>query len=469
MAHEALERDLRTLLGAAAVYGGDRTRFEQGYRYGNGRAAAVVRPQSVHEVSAIVRFCHPRSIPIVPQGAHSGLVAAGTPQGTGDQLVLSLERLRGVTEFSPLDRTATCKAGTLLSELNAHVHGSGLRLPIDLGADPSIGGMVATNTGGARLLRYGDMRHNLLGLEAVLADADGTIVSDLNGLRKDNSGVDLKQLFIGTGGAFGVVTAACVNLHRLPRQTASALVVPSRLDAVPHIIDVLEEHLGEMLIACEGMSRNAMDAALRHHPALRSPFPAGSLPYFALLIEAGSTIAPNGSLDVEMLLGEALWPCMEGDDAVIADAIMGRGPEFWMLRHAISDGLKMDGKVLAFDISVRRSRLPELLTILSALVAEMFPQLRICDFGHFGDGGVHFNLVLPHGQAPSTLKEDELRNTIYRRLVDDFGGSISAEHGIGPYNLEYYRRFVPGWKRGTTASLKRLLDPMNVLSNTRLE
>lgn len=294
------------MLGARAVVAEGRERYEQGYRYGKGQAATIVRPADLEQVRQIVRYCHGRQLKLLPQGAHTGLVAAATPDETGNQLVLSLERLNQVTGYAPLDRTLTCEAGTLLSTVNQHAGEDDLFFPIDLGADPSIGGMVATNTGGAKLLRYGDVRRNLLGLEVVLFDADATVWSDLGGLRKDNTGIDLMQMFVGSGGQLGIITAATLDLQRAPRQSACALLTPRSLHDATQITAILEGQLGELLVACEGMSSDAMSLALRHHPALRNPFASQSLPPFALLVEAATSIPPELGLDVETILAEAI-------------------------------------------------------------------------------------------------------------------------------------------------------------------
>lgn len=466
MSSDALRRDLRRLIGDTGVIdASDHPRFEQGHRYGAGKAAAVARPATTQDVSAIMRYCHDRSIRIVPQGANTGLVAAATPDSSGEQLVLSFERLRGVRELDPFDRVATCAAGTRLSELNGLAGPHGLSLPIDLGADPSLGGMVATNTGGARLIRYGDMRRNLLGLEVVLADADGTIVSDLKGLRKNNTGIDLKQLFIGTGGTLGIITQVQVELHRLPRQASTALVIPASVELIPALLSEVESRLGDFLTAAEGISHNALEAALHHHPSLRNPFEDGAPPDYMLLIEAATSIEPSMGLDIEEMLIAALAPCMEGADPLATDVRLGRGPDFWNIRHAISEGVKAEGRVIAFDIAVARSRLPELRRTLLERASDFHPDLKVFDFGHVGDGGMHFNLVLPHGLDATDSDVRHLRTIIYDCVVNDHGGSFSAEHAIGPYNLDYYNRYTPARDRKLAGEIARIVNPAALLGS----
>lgn len=464
MDSEALRSDFRRMLGNAAVIEpGEQGGYEQGQRYGVGRAAAVVRPASTQEVAAIVRHCHARKIRIVAQGANTGLVAASTPDGSGEQVVLSLDRLRGVHHLDPVERIALCGAGTRLSELNAVAEPHGLSLPIDLGADPSLGGMVATNTGGSRLIRYGDMRHNLLGLEVVLADAAGTIVSDLGGLRKDNTGLDLKQLFTGTGGTCGIVTQVQVELHRVPRQSSNVLVVPASIEAIPSLLAGIEDRLGEFLAAAEGISGNALRAALDHQPALRDPFAGEPTPDYVLLIEAATTLGPDSGLNLQEVMLAALIPCMEGPDVSATDVRLGRGDDFWTIRHAISEGVRARGRVIAFDIAAPRSSFARLRHDLLERVKIFAPDVSVMDFGHVGDGGMHFNLVLPHGSAMAESEIAELRRQVYDCTVREHGGSFSAEHGVGPYNLEFYERYASPAERMIASTFAQAVNPSGLL------
>ena len=458
-------RVLTAVLGAAGVVQdpADARLYERGYRYGSGRALAIARPGTVPELRSVVRYCFAHDLKMIPQGANTGLVGASTPDHTGEQVVVSLDRLRGVEAVDVHNRTAVASGGTRLSALNREVGQHELFFPIDLGSDPTLGGMVATNTGGSRLLRYGDVQRNLLGLEVVLPDAEATVLTDLTGLRKDNSGIDLKQLFVGTSGSFGIVTRAQVELHRLPRQAAAALVVPVIHAAVPGLLALLEAQAGEFLGAFEGMSANAMSAALTHSPRLRSPFSSAGLPDYAVLIELVSSM-PVDKLDLSELLAQILGKAMEGDHALVKDARFGRAEDFWGLRHAISDGVRAAGKVIGFDISVPRSQLPALRADLVELLREQYPQLRICDFGHCGDGGDHFNLVWPHEAGPYDAAVVEMvRQLIYDRVVRQFGGSFSAEHGVGPHNIAYYKRYTSAADRTVAARLKGVFDPKGLL------
>lgn len=462
---DSVIRDILGELGPAGVVQDpvDAEKYERGYRYGSGRALAIARPATVAELRAVVRYCFARELKILPQGANTGLVGASNPGPSGDQLVLSLDRLRGIESVDVHNRTAVVLGGTRLSALNREVGQHELFFPIDLGSDPSLGGMVATNTGGTRLLRYGDVQRNLLGLEVVLPDAEATVLTDLTGLRKDNSGIDLKQLFVGTSGSFGIVTRAQVELHRLPRQAVTALVVPVIHAAVPELVAFVEARAGEFLGAFEGMSANAMSAALAHNPRLRNPFSSPVLPDYAVLIELVSSM-PAEQFDLSGLLAEVLGRAMEGDHALVKDACFGRAEDFWALRHSISDGVRAAGKIVAFDISVPRSQLPALRSDLVGLMREQYPQLRVCDFGHCGDGGDHFNLVWPHEAGPyDAAVVEHVRQLVYDRVARKFGGSFSAEHGVGPHNIAYYKRYTNAVDRALAARLKAMFDPKGLL------
>lgn len=428
----------------------DRERYEHGWRYGRGVARAVARPRDTQEVAAVVALCHRHGVRLVPQGANTGLVAASTPDAGGQMLVLSLERCNRTIEIDVADRVAVVDAGVTLSQLNAALQPHGLWFPIDLGADPQIGGMVATNTGGTRLLKYGDVRKNLLGLEVVLGD--GRVLTQLQRLRKNNTGLDGKQLFVGTFGAFGVVTRAVLQLAPLPRQRATALVGCADGDAVVALLGALERELGDTLSAFEVMSDAALAAVFAQHGELRRPFAV--LPSYSVLVEASSTL-PVASLDLSAALEERLGAHLEVAGESIVDVVLGKGEEFWHLRHLISESLRAAGKMLAFDVAVPRSQLPAFTREVAALLAAQFPFVRLCDYGHWGDGGTHLNLVWDAAAAPLPHPElvEQLQDRIYELAVVGHAGSYSAEHGVGPHNQRYYERF-------TVAEVRRLCDDL---------
>lgn len=458
----ALPAQLAALLGPAGMLTApaDCAPYVRGARYGNGAAAAVLRPADSAQAEAVLDWLHACGAPFVLQGANTGLVAAATPDASGRQYVFSLERLKGGAAGIVIDadeRTATVGAGVRLSELNAAAAEHGLCFPIDLSADPSIGGMVAANTGGARLIRYGDVRANLCALEAWLPGRGGVLRLG-SALRKNNTGVDLKQLLCGTGGAFGVILGATVRLHRLPAQRATALVVPASDAAVMPLLAALERGLDGLVASVEGLSQAAMRAVLRHVPAVRNPFPGGAVPRYALLVELSTALAPD-RLALDAVLQDALGALMEQE--LVADALFGDQDMLWALRHGVSEALRHEGRVIAFDIALPRRHWAAFRAWGQEWLAQAYPGVRVCDFGHVADGGLHYNLVAPR-DGPLALSEDEvaaLRTALLDVVVERYAGSFSAEHGIGPYNRQYYQRYTAAPVRALSGQLQHTLMP----------
>ena len=443
----------------------DRARFESGWRYGKGIARCIVRPASTAEVAQALRICGEHGARVVPQGANTGLVASSTPDGSGAMVVLSLERLNKTIELDRAGRTVLVDGGVLLSQLNEALAKDGFWFPVDLGADPQLGGMVATNTGGTRLLKYGDVRHNLLGIEVVLGD--GRVLTQLNRLRKNNTGLDSKHLFTGTTGVFGVVTRAVLQVAPVPKQRAVALVGCRDGAAVLALLGALEGELGDVLSAFEVMSANALTAVFAHQPNLRKPF--AELPRYATLVELSSTL-PADALALEAVLEARLGAFLESAGDAILDVLVGKGDEFWSMRHHISESLRSEGKMLAFDIAVPRSQLPAFTADVEALLAKEWPLVRLCDYGHWGDGGTHLNLVWNEAAVgrPAAEVIAALQPRIYELAVRGYGGSYSAEHGVGPHNQRYYDLYTDPLVKQLCALLGDFCDPDDRLSTVRL-
>ena len=463
--------DLRAMLGADAVLTDpeDLVRYESGWRYGKGKALLAVRPGTTVDVSRLMAYCQQQGIRVMPQGANTGLVGASNPDASGDMLVLSLERLNKRLEIDPINRTAVVDGGVLLSSLNEALSPHGLMFPIDLGADPTIGGMIVTNTGGTRLLKYGDVRHNLQGVEIVLAD--GTVMDVMNHLRKNNTGLDLKQIFVGTSGIYGVITGAVLQVVPVPKQHVTALVGCASGEAVLALLQALERELADVFTAYEVISANALAPVFAHHPDIRNPYGAGQPPAYTALVELSSTL-PASALNLPEVLEERLGAFLEGEAGEgITDVFMGKPEDFWAIRHHISEGLRNEGKVLAFDISVPRSRMAAFTDAAVALLAKDYPFVRACDFGHWGDGGTHLNLVWDESKAPVPTAElvPELQARIYDLAVKGFEGSYSAEHGVGPHNQRFYDAYTPEAVRRLSGAIKAHLDPSRILGTTRLD
>lgn len=459
---------LRRLLGDQGLLeeATDLRRYEHGWRYGHGKALAAARPTSPAEVAQVLALCHAYHLRVQTVGGNTGLVGATNPDSSGEQLVLSLERLNRTIEIDAIDRTVVVDAGVLLSQLNAALEPHGLWFPVDLGADPQIGGMVATNTGGTRLLRHGDVRRHLLGVEVALAD--GTLLSCLQRLRKNNTGLDCKQLFTGTSGTYGVITRVALQVSPRPKQRAAVLVGAACGEAVLRLLRHLELRVADVLSAYEAVSRDALEATLRHGANLRNPF-SEALPAYAVLVELASTL-PADRLDLEALLHEELMQHLEGEGSEdLTEVVIGPPEDFWNLRHQVSESLRVEGKVLAFDLSVPRSRLAAFTMAVRERLASSHPHVRVCDFGHWGDGGTHLNLVAKPGDLPGGPGTwEQLQDMIYRLCVEEFEGSYSAEHGVGPHNQRCYDRFTPAPVRALCAALKQALDPDGRLGTLRL-
>jgi len=421
----------------------DLAAYETAARYGGGKAAAVVRPADTAQVAAVLRHCVRRRLAFTPQSGNTGLVLGSTPDGSGRELVISLDRLKHSPRIDVADRTVTVAAGVRLSALNALLEPHGLFLPIDVSSDPMIGGMVATNTGGARFLRYGDMRRQILGLEVVLPDEAGTVLQLSHGLRKDNAHLDLRQIFIGSCGAFGIVTAATLEVQPRPTQTAVALLVPRDEDAVLELLQAFEAETGGTLSAFEGMSEAAMRHALAHVGALRNPFPEG-LPAYAILVELTSAAAyRSGEPTLDQVLESVVTRLAERQSAPLTDVRFGQPERFWALRHALSAGLRAAGPVIGFDLSFRRSDVMSFRRVAIARLATTYPEWEVCDFGHVADGGVHFNLLHRRDIAPDPIATAAMSDHLLDLAVRDFGASFSGEHGIGRANQHAYDHYTP--------------------------
>ena len=453
----ALLDALRETVGADGVLveAHDLATYEKGWRYGVGRARAAVKPRTPAEVARVLALCREHGARVQPMGANTGLVGASNPDLSGAMVVLSLERLARGIEVSPVDGVALVDAGVTLSALNAALAPHGLTFPIDLGADPQIGGMIATNTGGTRLVRYGDVRHNLLGIEVALSD--GQLVSRLTRLYKDNTGLDLKQLFVGTSGLFGVITRAVVRVVPKPKQRVATLACVASGHAVLELLATLQAEVGELLSAYEAVSREAMSAVLRHGVYERDPF-GGEPPAYAVLIELSTGLAPS-VLDLGAALEAALAAHLEGPAADgVLDVLVGRGEDFWHLRHQVSESLREEGPVLGLDLSVPRSKMAVFTEDVQRRLAAAFPGVRVADFGHWGDGGTHMNLVLPREHADLAGLKRALQDFVYAVAVEEYDGSYSAEHGVGPHNLAAYERFAHPAARAACRVLRGALD-----------
>lgn len=459
--------ELAALLGGGAALlrdPGDVTAHVTPWRGPVGDAVAVARPDSTEQVRAVVGWARRHRTRLVPQGANTGLVGASTPPPGSSAVVVSLDRLRSAPVIDPVDRTAVVDAGVRLSELNAAAAPFGLGLPIDLGADPSLGGMVATNTGGARMLRHGDMRRALLGLRAVLADEDVSVLDELTTLRKHNVGASVGQLLVGAGGAFGIITAIAVELTPLPEQRSCAWLEPRDAAAAIACLARLEATCAQELSAFEVLSATALDAAAAVPAVAPGPFGGRPTPPHSVLVELA------GAAGTEDRLVAAVDELVRS--GLVRDAVFQPPASAWSVRHAVTEGLAHRSSVLGFDVSVPRSHLPALVDRVAAGLTTTLPRARLADFGHWGDGGVHCNVCFPHVDGEARPPDDEerglARDLVLGLVVEEFGGSFSAEHGLGPANADWWRRTTSAGARATLRALSVAVDPLGILGHQDL-
>jgi FAD/FMN-containing dehydrogenase len=458
-----LLESLAAEVGGANVLTGDDAQpylidWRQRYR---GRAQAVVRPGSTAEVAAVVGVCVAARAPMVPQGGNTGLVGGGTPDGSGDAVVVSLQRMNRVRSIDTANDTVTVEAGCVLQAVQQAALEHARLFPLSLAAEGSatIGGNLATNAGGTQVLRYGNARDLTLGLEVVLAS--GEVWNGLRGLRKDNTGYDLKHLFIGAEGTLGIVTAAVLKLHPRPRAVATALAAVPDPAASVALLGRLRAACGERVTGFELISRVCLDLVFSHLPATRDPFPQ---PHGWYVLVELSDSAPGPA--VGGLLEEALAEAAEAGivrDAVVAASEAQRAA-LWALRENISDAQKMEGVSVKHDVSVPVSRVPQLVDEADRALQAAFPGIRTVAFGHVGDGNLHYNAFPPPGETRGLPDWSPAVNRVVYDAVRRLGGSISAEHGIGALKLDELPRYKDALELELMRAIKRTLDPRGVMN-----
>ncbi len=433
-----------------------------------GSAIAMAAPASTEEVAALMKLAAAYRVPIVPQGGNSGMAGGATPDATGTALLLSMRRMDRIRSLDPDAGQVVCEAGVILQHLHDAAETARMRFPLTLGGKGSatIGGLVSTNAGGTQVLRHGTMRAQVLGLEAVLAT--GEVLDTLTPLKKDNRGFDLKQLLIGSEGTLGIVTAATLRL--LPAATGRVTAwagLPS-ITAARSLLRHVERDMGEALEGFEVVPAHCLDSVLAHLPAARAPL--GGRHEWNALVECVSASADSTALyeRLEASLAGAL------DEALLEDAVIAanerQAEDFWLLRDSISAAERALGPAMQHDISVPVERMPEFILAASPLIEEAFPGTRAVAFGHLGDGNVHFHVLAPPGAVPGTWEEAEGKAVSARvyDLVTQWGGSISAEHGIGQMKVAELARLHDPVALALMTSIKQALDPHGLLNPGKL-
>lgn len=432
----------------------------------SGSALALLRPRSTAEVQQIMRIATRERIAIVPQGGHTGLVGGATPSSGRNEVILSLERLNAVREVSPEDFYMVAEAGCILSNLQAAAADAGMFLPIALGAQEScqIGGNISTNAGGVNVLRYGMTGRMVLGLEAVMPD--GSLISRLKGLRKDNTGYRLSQLLVGAEGTLGVVTAVSLELFPSPTQIETAFLALPSYDTVLKFYGIIRRKLGEFVSALEVMDRDSVTLGCPPDSGASAPLALNS-PVFVLL-EAATSADINLS---DVMLG-ALQSCMENgliDDAVIATNRTQRR-QFWAVREQLVEEQVRRGRHLRTDVSVAISRIPAVVAEVRAQFARHQPRAQVLVYGHFGDGNLHINVLPPAeiAQGPDIGAWLHDCEALIFDTIDRHAGSISAEHGIGIKKRPAFLSRATADEVDIMRRIKAAIDPQNIMSPGRI-
>jgi len=431
-----------------------------------GKAALVALPKSTAEVAALVKACHHAGIAMVPQGGNTGLVQGGVPDTSGREIVISLKRMNKILTVDPAANTATVEAGVVLAALQQAAADQSRLFPLSLGAEGScqIGGNIATNAGGIHVMRYGPMRDLVLGLEVVLPS--GEVWDGLKALGKDNTGFDLKQLFIGSEGTLGIITKATLKLFPAPKAIETAIIGGNDLRDMLAILTRLQDGFGERVTAFEIFPRSALEMVLGHIPGCRDPFSRAHA-WYGLVDLWDTTPAP----DLGDRLQQALASCLKqelAEDAVVANSL-AEGKAFWKLRETIAEAQKADGDGIKHDVSVPLGAIPEFIELADAAVEKIIPGFKRLAFGHAGDGNIHYDPCPPEGVDQQTfLSHRDMVNRAVHDIVVSLNGSISAEHGIGATRLAELRHYTPEVDIALSRAIKRAFDANGLMNPGKL-
>ncbi|HQR55346.1 MAG TPA: FAD-binding oxidoreductase [Burkholderiaceae bacterium] len=427
-----------------------------------GRAQAVVLPATTDEVARIVAWCSRTATPVVPQGGNTGLVGGATPDDSGRAILVSLRRMARIRAVDPANNTLTAEAGCVLLDVQAAARAHDRLFPLSLAAEGSatIGGNLSTNAGGIQVLRYGNARELCLGLEVVLPS--GEVWHGLRGLRKDNTGYDLRDLFIGAEGTLGIITAACLKTFPLPRAQVTALLAVPSLRAALQLLGDAQSRCGPTLTGFECFSDFCLSLVERHFEGQRSPF-AKRHPHYVLLELSDHEDQQHATTLAESLITAAIESGLVLDAAIAQSIAQGRA--LWLLRESISEAQTHEGKNIKHDIAVPISSITRFVEETDALLQQRFPGVRMVTFGHLGDGNLHYNVSPPLGMDEAGFLA--LQPAIYATVHDQahaFGGSISAEHGIGQLKRSENARYKSETELRLMKTLKQALDPLGIMN-----
>lgn len=467
---EQFLKELKDIVGIANVLtSGDLSAYEKAWRgpY-KGIAGAVVRPASTSEVAAVVTACVREGVTIVPQGGNTGLVAGSIPDSSGLQIVLQLGRMNSIRRIDPDNLTVTVEAGCVLETLQTQVRQAGFLFPLSLAAEGScmIGGNLATNAGGTQVLRYGTTRDLCLGLEVVTPN--GSVLNGLSGLRKDNTGYDLRDIFIGSEGTLGIITAATLKLYPLPEVVLTSWATLDTLEGAIKLLNLARRRLDVGLTGFEMMDAAALGLIERHIPQLRIPF-GNALPPFSILIEYSSMETQQAARErVESFLGEALEQQIATDVAFAESDAHAR--QMWEVREHIAMAQAKQGVCVANDISIPISRIPEFSDSAVRSLAAAFPGVWTINLGHLGDGNLHFNIQAPINTDASVYMQQHGAAIAehFFQIVAAYDGSISAEHGIGTTKVASLASLKDPTALQLMRAIKDAIDPCNLMNPGRV-
>ncbi len=464
----SLVETLRGIVGAPQVLcDGDLTAYELDWRKRyRGRALAVVRPGSTAEVAAVVKACAAQGTAIVTQGGNTGLVGASVPDESGTQVLLNLSRLNRIRRIDAQNLTLTLDAGCVLQTVQQAAADAGLLFPLSLAAEGSctIGGNLATNAGGTQVLRYGNARELCLGIEVVTAEGD--VWDGLSGLRKDNTGYDLRDLFIGSEGTLGVITGATLKLYPQPAAVTTALATLPSLEAAVGLLQLAQARLGPALTGFEVMAQYALGLVRKHFAQLAQPLPEA--PWTVLLEQSDNEGETHAQALFEGLLETALERGLISDAAVASNTLQSNA--MWHLRESIPMAQSVEGLNIKHDIALPVSAIARFVENTDAALLRAFPGVRLVNFGHLGDGNLHYNVQAPEGVDGEVFLRDREKavNAVVYDALATHGGSISAEHGIGTLKRDELARRKSPVALKMMRAIKLALDPHHLMNPGRV-
>ncbi|MEY3798902.1 MAG: hypothetical protein RLZZ406_203 [Pseudomonadota bacterium] len=428
-----------------------------------GKALAVLLPKTTEEVANIVKLCAAHHVAIVPQGGNTGLCGGATPDDSGKQVILNLKRMNQIREIDAANQTITLEAGCILQAVQEKAAAQDFLFPLSLGAEGScmIGGNLATNAGGTNVLRYGNTRDLCLGLEVVTAQ--GEVWNGIKGLRKDNTGYDLRDLFIGSEGSLGIITAAVMRLYPLPISQWTTLVATDNIASTIALLTLFQKRATSLLTGFEMMTQESLALNEKHFPQMANPLKGN--PPFTVLIELSDHESEEHVRKLLETILEEAFSANIISDAVIASNL-SQANAFWHMREHITLAQAEEGANLKHDITIPLSSLESFIQDTDSLIRQKYPGARIINFGHLGDGNLHYNIAPPLGVDPKTFNpnhEKAIYELVYAQ-VERYQGSISAEHGVGQLKLAHLRAHKGTVAHDLMKTLKRALDPQNILN-----